>query len=110
MQGICVGPEAVQVKGNCKRYQCWGDRIYIKRDIFTLISFLLIRINSHYIAFPFLPLKNECSVNYYPIIHQFYCNHRQYKSRVIVSDTSAGETGYISKETGLGQLWTRTME
>ena len=34
MQGICVGPEAVQVKGNCKRYQCWGDRLYIKRDWF----------------------------------------------------------------------------
>jgi hypothetical protein len=30
MQGICVEPEAVQVKGNCKRYKCWGDRIYIK--------------------------------------------------------------------------------
>jgi hypothetical protein len=29
--GICVGPAAVQVEGNCKRYQCWGDRIYIKR-------------------------------------------------------------------------------
>jgi hypothetical protein len=28
----------------------------------------------------------------------------------IVSDTSVGETGDISKETGLGQLWTRTME
>ena len=28
MQGICVGPEAVQVKGNCKRYKCWWDRIY----------------------------------------------------------------------------------
>ena len=34
MQGICVGPEAVQVKDNCKRYQCWGCRIYIKRDWF----------------------------------------------------------------------------
>jgi hypothetical protein len=36
---------------------------------------LLIRINSHYITFSSLPFKNECSINYYPIIHQFYCNH-----------------------------------
>ena len=24
-------------QGNCKRYQCWGDRIYIKRDWFGTV-------------------------------------------------------------------------
>jgi hypothetical protein len=41
-----------------------------------LISFLLIRIISHYITFSSLPFKNECSVNDYAIIHHFYCNYR----------------------------------
>jgi hypothetical protein len=33
MHGICVGPEAVQVKGIVS-IPGWGDRIYIKRDWF----------------------------------------------------------------------------
>jgi hypothetical protein len=52
-----------------------GPKRVLTQFIFTLISFLLIRINSHCITFSSLPFKNECSVNYYPIIHQFYCNH-----------------------------------
>jgi hypothetical protein len=40
------------------------------------ISFLLIRIISHYITFSSLPFKNEYSVNDYAIIHHFYCNYR----------------------------------
>ena len=48
--------------------------VVLTQFIFTLISFLLIGINRHYITCSSLPFKNECSVNYYPIIHQFYCN------------------------------------
>ena len=55
---------------------CLSPKHVLTPFLFTLISFLLIRIISHYITFPSLLIKNECSVNDYAIIHHFYCNHR----------------------------------
>ena len=54
---------------------CLSPKHVLTPFLFTLISFLLIRIISHYITFSSLPFKNECSVNDYAIIHHFYCNH-----------------------------------
>jgi hypothetical protein len=53
-----------------------GPKLVLTQFIFTLISILLIRINSHYVTFSSLPFKNECSVNDSAIIHHFYCNYR----------------------------------
>ena len=53
-----------------------GPKLVLTQFIFTLISILLIRINSHYVTFSSLPFKNECSVNDSVIIHHFYCNYR----------------------------------